>query len=266
MNNETPTQKPQGVVERIRELEQERIKNREVIHTPIADFSFPFLRDPRFLNSSNRDAISRLDLQTLTVDTAIDVMRDLQIRQKIDITTLIPEDEEKWLIIPSLGFGGNTKSGAEIRLYIDPDHPKVIDTLRIWKKRQIAHELNHAARFQTGKMGRTLLDSIIAEGLATYYEEQLGDEYLSTPWGNALTPEQISTKWQKAKPELEKQDKDHDVWFFGKNGIHSVWTGYSLGTAIINEYFRTHPNEKMVTLVRKAAKDILRASGFSPST
>jgi len=242
---------------------QEQIKNREVIFTPLADFHFPFLRDPRFLNSSNRDAISKLYLQTLTEDGAKNAMRDLQIKQKIDITTLIPEDEEKWLIIPSLGIGGNARSGTEVRLYLDPNHPKVIDSLRIWKKRQIAHELNHVARFQANRVGHTLLNGIITEGLATYYEEHWENKYLATPWGNALTQDQIAAKWQEAKPELDKQNFDYGVWFFGKNGKHPVWTGYSLGTAIVNEYFRTHPNEKMVTLVKKTAKDILRASGFN---
>lgn len=263
MNNETPTQKPQGVVERIRELEQERIKNREVIHTPIADFSFPFLRDPRFLNSTNRDAISRLDLQTLTVDTTIDAMRDLRIKPKINVTTLIPEEGEEDDIIPSLGIGGKTFSAKEVKLYLDPQHPKIEESIKIWKKRQIAHELNHAARFQANRVGNTLLNGIITEGLATYYEEHWGNEYLATPWGNALSQDQIAAKWHEAIPELNRQDFDYGAWFFGKNGRHSVWTGYSLGTAIVNEYLRTHPDEKMVALVRKTAKDILRGSGLN---
>lgn len=264
MDNETPSHRPQSVIERARELEQERIKNREVIHTPIADFSFPFLRDSRFLNSPNRDAISKLDLQTLTVDGVIDAMRDLRIKPKITVTTLIPEEDEENYIIPSLGIGGRAFSAKEVRLYFDSHHPKTLDSLRIWKKRQIAHELNHVARFQANKVGHTLLNGIITEGLATYYEEHWENEYLPTPWGNALTQDQIAAKWQEAKSELDKQDFDYGAWFFGKNGKHPVWTGYSLGTAIVNEYFRTHPDEKMVTLVRKPAKDILKASGFNP--
>jgi uncharacterized protein YjaZ len=264
--SELPTEPLPDVVERIKQLQQAKIQTGELIITPFATFHFPYLSSPKFLDSVSKDTILALDLPTITTTAAKQALEDLKVKQPVIITTLIPEDEEKWHIIPSLGIGGRAFSSTEIRLYFDPEHPAVVESLSQQGARQVAHEINHTARFQGNKIGNSLLDAIITEGLATYYEERWEGEYLAMPWGNALTPAQIVNEWQKAKSELEKSNYDYRGWFFGRNSGHPQWTGYSLGTAIVNEYFKKHPKDKMAKVVRKNSREILKDSGFNPTS
>jgi uncharacterized protein YjaZ len=263
--SELPTDTTLGVVERIKQLREEQIRSGELLITPFATFHFPYLSSPKFLDSVNKDALLALDLPTITITAAKQAIEDLKIKQPITITTLIPESEEKWHIIPSLGIGGRAFSSTKIKLYFDPEYSAVIESLSQQGARQVAHEINHAARFQDNKIGNSLLDAMTTEGLATYYEEQWGGQYLATPWGNALRPRQVVDEWQKAQSELEKSDYDYNGWFFGRNSGHPQWTGYSLGTAIVNEYFRRHPKNKMAKVVRKDSREILKDSGFNPT-
>jgi len=263
--SELPTNPLSGAVERITQLQQAQIRTGELVITPFATFHFPYLRSPKFLDSASKDAINQLDIPGLTVQAAKQAIVDLGIKQNVDFTTVIPEDEERWKIIPSLGIGGSAFFN-EIRLYFDPEHPNVVESLRTWKAREVPHELNHVARYQANKIGSSLLDIMVTEGLATYYEEQWGGEYLATPWGNALTPEQTVVEWQKAQSELGKSDYDYDEWFFGRNAAHPQWTGYTLGRMIVSEYFKKHPKEKMKKVVRKNSREILKKSGFNPTS
>jgi hypothetical protein len=112
---------PIGVVEIIKRLEQEQMNRGELIYSPHATFYFPYLNSPIFLNSPNKDGINQLDIGNVTVTTAEAAIIELGIKQNVRITTLIPEGEEKKLIIPSLAIGGRAISKAEVRLYLDPN-------------------------------------------------------------------------------------------------------------------------------------------------
>lgn len=254
---------PSSVVERIRQVEKEQVERGEVINTQSATFRFPFLRDERYLTSSNREAIRQLAGAENTVRHAQKVIKDLQIRNPVTITREIPSDNRKGIIIPSMGIGGIALSDKEVKLYFDTDHPNVIESLSSWSGRQIAHELNHIARWQAHKLGKTLLEAMISEGLATYYEEHWNGEYAETKWGHALDPIQIQDEWQQAQHELDSVSYNYRDWFFGIGGNHPVWTGYSLGTAIVRAYFQRHAGAKMAESVRIPSKKILKESGYS---
>ena len=252
-----------NVVERIKEIRKQRIESREIVNTPTAIFLFPFLRDERYLNSSNHEVIRQLAGAENTVEHAQKVIRDLRIKKPIIITREIPNDDKRGIIIPSMGFGGIALSDKEVKLYFDPAHPNVVESLSGWSGRQIAHELNHIARWQVHKLGKTLLDAIISEGLATYSEERWDGEYKATKWGRALNPVQIRDEWQQAQHELDSISYNYTSWFFGRGGNHPIWTGYSLGAAVINAYFQRHPGVKMADVVRMPSKKILKESRFS---
>ena len=252
------------MIDRVHKLQRKLNESEELIKTPLATYHNPYLRDPRYLNSPLLDEISRLKLPELTRTEVEGVTEDLRLKGPLTIRRLIPtEDEAKFIIIPSLGIGGRAISDHEARLYFDPLNTHVVESLSYWAGREIAHELNHLTRWQAKIRGKTLLDAFIFEGLATVYEEHYGNRYQPTLWGQALSKEQIVSEWQKAQQELDSTDYDREDWFFGRHHGHPLWTGYALGTAIVQSYSDRHPDESMSQLVRKTSATILRKSGFS---
>lgn len=247
----------------IEKLQKERIEKGELVTTTSATYKFPYLSDERFLTSPNRPALELLNLPQITIEQSEKVISDLKVHVPITLIRKIPNQEEQGAIIPSLGIGGNAVSGQEIVLYFDPSYSNVIESLKNYAGRQIAHEMNHLRRFQFGKMGNTLLDAVICEGLATYYEDHWGTD-LETPWGHVLNEEQIRKLWVEAQEELGSDRFNYNQWFFGEGGKYPAWTGYSLGTAIIEAYVERHPTTSIKDLVRKSSKDILKKSSFVP--
>ena len=112
-------------------------------------------------------------------------------------------------------------------------------------------------------MGKTLLDAMISEGLATYYEEHWNGEYTESKWGHALNRAQLQDEWHQAQHELNSVSYNYQDWFFGTGVNHPVWTGYSLGTAIIQAYFQRHAGAKMAEVVKMPSKKILKESGYN---
>lgn len=256
---------PKTVVGRISEIQQKQRESGELVKTPNAIFKFPYLSDEKFLNSPVKDKVQALNLPETTITAAYKAIEDLGIESRLMVTTLIPKGKEKGYIIPSQGIGGRAIFPSEARFYFDPSHPAVFGSLRIWGARRVGHELTHIARYQANKRGETLLDALISEGLATYYEKHWGGEYLSTPWGHALNEQQLGQEWKKAQHVLGSRNFVHDSWFFGTHDKHPVWTGYSLGTKIVNGYFQEHPEAQMQQLVKMNSTQILRDSrSFAP--
>lgn len=222
--------------------------------TPFANFNFTYLDSPLYQNSQSREAIERLSLPELFIGTVEKAGKDLGVTTPVSVTVLALPTETGKFIIPSLGIGARTISDKEVIFQFDPDHPKVVESLNKWQKRQIAHEFNHVVR---GISDETLLDALVFEGLATVYEENWGGERLETEWGHALQQDQLKAEWQKAQKELDSTDYDYHGWFFGTNKSHPKWTGYALGTAIVQNYLRLHPDIPMRELVRKPSKEFL---------
>ncbi len=219
-------------------------------------FNFAFFDSPVYRNSPARGAIDKLNLPKLFVNTAAKVVEDLGITKPLSATVMVPSSEDENFIIERLGIGAYTFHGDKIIFQFNPNHHKIVKSLKQWQPRQIAHELNHWARGDWYGEDN-LLNALVFEGLATVYEENWGGEKLATPWGNALKPKQLRKEWEKAKLELDSTDFDYQDWFFGTNNGHPNWTGYSLGTAIVKAYLKLHPHISMKELVRKTSKEIL---------
>lgn len=252
------------VIERIKQLQKQKIKNGELVETPIATYHFPFLNDERFLTSPNKNELKELLSTPNTLSVSQEAIKYLDIRDKVEIIRLIPDEEHRAVIIPGLGIGGRASLTNEVKLYFLPNDPNILESLAKWNSRQIVHELTHVARRQSVKKENSLLEAMIDEGLATYYEEHWRDKYVQTPWGHALTQEQLKKEWAKAQDEMSisLNSQKHGEWFFGINNVHPRWSGYSLGNAIINTYFQNHPHAEMAEVVKIVSKDILKDSNF----
>lgn len=251
-----------GMWKKIKQLEKEEFERGEIVKVPNAIFHFPFLQNASFLNSPNKSVLVSLAGPENTVHHAQEVIQDLEIKKSVIITREIPTGYKRRNIIPFLGIGGRALSDTEVELYFDPNHANVVESLSSWSGRQIAHELNHVARWQAHAMKKTLLDAIISEGLATYYEERWGGKYLETKWGHALNQTQTQGEWQRAQKELDFANYNYGDWFFGSDKGHPLYSGYSIGTTIVGDYFKRNPRQKMADVVKIPSKKVLKKSGF----
>lgn len=227
-----------------------------------AHYYFPFAEDPRLLSHPNRDILSRLAGPDNTVTQAEKVIYELQLDSGLTITRLIPNSDQQWRIIPTTGIACRAVSPEAIELLFDPDNQNTIESLTTWSGRQIAHELNHIARMKFFPLHATLLDAFVSEGLGVYYEEHWQGQYAESRWGHVLSKEELKTEWTKAQEELHSSTFDYADWFYGRKNGHKPYAGYSIGNAIVKQFFDAHPGFSILEVTRLSSKNFLEESGF----
>jgi len=124
----------------------------------------------------------------------------------------------------------------------------------------IYHEMHHIAReifaYSTSK---PLLDILFAEGLATSFEiEQFPKKIPS----HAKYTGDLVKKWL---PEFKKQglnssNFDYYEWFWGGGGEKPKSLGYKIGTYLIDQIKKNHPNLTAAKLAKVKTKELLRLS------
>lgn len=160
-------------------------------------------------------------------------------------------------VIPETGDLGMAPRKGEVYITVDPKHRRgVARIVREHLPKILAHELHHAARWETVGYGTTLLEALVTEGLATQFEDELYPKP-KTPWGNALTAKQTTFWWKKAKWWLNKK-YDHYEWFFGTGKIPR-WTGYTIGYRLVGNAMK-NLGKSAAELVNTPAEEILRRS------
>ena len=232
---------------------------------PNINYSFPFMEDVRFANHPNRIILSELAGPKNTILHVELAVKELDINQRLSVARVIPSTDQHWRIIPETGTACRSVSGDTVELLFDPDNPNVINSLRRWSGRQIAHELNHIARMSVFSLHATLLDALISEGLSVYYEEHWQGDFIKSHWGQVLSEEELRNEWKKAQKELLHSDFDFADWFYGRLGGHKLYTGYSLGNAIISSFFGNNQDVSLSKAVRLPSVEILKKSGFPSS-
>ena len=100
----------------------------------------------------------------------------------------------------------------------------------------VAHEFNHAIRFQRiDQKDRTLLNNIVSEGLAQCFEYQLTGSL--RPWSTAITRDQARTIWVKLKEKLDVESRDMQdrIFIKQKDKEFPHWSGYTVGYLLIKK-------------------------------
>lgn len=161
--------------------------------------------------------------------------------------------------IPEIGIGGHTHSPNYIIVSLDPDFPNFNNTLQKELFDTLAHELHHAARWQTIGYGELLLEAMVSEGLADHFAIEVTKRKDMYPWDKALNEEQSNILAKKAKKEYANKNYDHNVWFFGskEKGIPR-WTAYTLGFQLVDNYLKNHQNTKASILYSIEAKEFIK--------
>jgi len=154
------------------------------------------------------------------------------------------------------GVGGFSPWRNTIIISINP-------TVRNWEtalKKTIAHEYNHSVIYNSHKW-ENLLDSIIFEGFAEHFREQVvGGK--RAPWAKAVSQKECQKYFSKLKEKLNS--KNHQLYrevFFGSEK-YPLWLGYSLGYQIVNSFLSKNKEKSWTDLVKIKPKEILKESSF----
>ena len=127
----------------------------------------------------------------------------------------------------------------------------------------VGHEFNHTV-FLRDKKCTTLLDSIIFEGLAEYFREQIigGDQ---APWTKIFELNKAKVIFSEMKLANLLQSTDSGIRrgvFFG-NEKYICWTGYAIGYYIVKSFLENNPSLGWKEIMTRQPKDIISGSSFS---
>jgi uncharacterized protein YjaZ len=130
--------------------------------------------------------------------------------------------------IPELGVSGFSPSANLVYVYLDPSVEPAEDDIYA----TLIHELHHAKRWRDPGYGSTLWDSLVTEGLACLYEEE-------------VTGVQPIYAKSEDKPisllavlDLLDDKYNHQQVFITGNDVLPRWFGYYAGYEIAKEVLR----------------------------
>ncbi len=138
--------------------------------------------------------------------------------------------------IPELGISGQyTKDARCIDVYVDLNNAHLKNNFETEVARTLIHEYMHVVREQYVPWENgTLLDSLIAEGLAQSFEIEVQPGLPPSIYATSFNEEELADLWDKAKDILDQCGWINDEWFFGSD-IIKRWSGYSLGFKLVQD-------------------------------
>jgi len=169
----------------------------------------------------------------------------------LNITVHLNKDS----VIPETGEVGFAGGDDWIHLTVDPTRKReqlrqIITTII---PSTIYHETSHIARNKSLGRHRTLLDSVVFEGLAnTFAEEQW--PMFDAPWTQYSEPE-LTPFLRILKIDGQSEKYSHDEWFFGR-GKKPRWIGYKLGSYIIRSAKARNAGLTALKMVKMETKEI----------
>ena len=171
-----------------------------------------------FLESNSPFSISDKEKITKSVDDLLLKIGDKIFFGKFDIV-FFTENKDKGRV-----SSGEMFTKKIVTIPVEESLEKIEET--------IAHEINHIIRYEKFGYPKTLLDSIICEGLAVYFSKYFG--YEQKGLFEEIEDEEIKAVDEFIKNK-DREDFDFNKWFFGSDDIKR-WFGYRLGYKIINKY------------------------------
>lgn len=163
-------------------------------------------------------------------------------------------------VIPETGESANASGVDLIQITIDStrNNNEIDNITRKIIPLTVYHEFNHLARLKfIGHINKTLLDSIISEGLANVFAEEMWSEF-KAPWSE-YTCKEIKSFVGSFKKEKNNKKYSHDEWFFG-SGKKPRWIGYKLGSYIIQSAKKANPGLSARDMTKLGTGEIIKLS------
>ncbi len=147
--------------------------------------------------------------------------------------------------------GGRADGPRAVTLAVDPSATD--DEIARQLPSIAAHEFHHVARIRGVGYGSTLLEAMVSEGLADHFASDVYAEPLP-PWAIALSDPEIAAWIARARPDFDSSSYSHSAWFFGSTPAIPMWTGYTLGYRLVDDYREAHPGSTGASLVNAPAR------------
>lgn len=129
---------------------------------------------------------------------------------------------------------------------VDPSRAEgVVALAKRHLRATLFHEFHHLVRGEA----HTLMDRVIAEGMATVFERDYADA--TPPWGNY--PRNVR-EWASEIMELPP-DAPHEPWM-SRHPDGRRWIGYKVGTALVDDAMRAS-NRSLVDLTPMSTEDVV---------
>lgn len=154
------------------------------------------------------------------------------------------------------GTTGYAPHKNTILVFINPSGKLWQDALA----RTIAHEFNHSVILRYNRW-ETLLDSMVFEGLAEYFQEYaIGGK--RTPWTKVLGINQSRKLFLELKKSLQSKNyKLYQAVFFGDKK-YPLWSGYSIGYHLVGAFIKNNPGLEWKKIIKLSPREILEKSNF----
>lgn len=156
--------------------------------------------------------------------------------------------------IPERGHMGSSPAPGLVFLTLDPANPCLARNMGRPFERMVAHEVNHAMRWDGPGYGRTLGEALVSEGLAGRFVRHLYADP-PEPWEDAAGTAELARGAALARAGWDDRGYDHGRWFHGRGDLPR-WLGYTLGYRIVGAWLEARPALGVV------AATGLPASGF----
>src|SRR3989338_1916841 len=154
------------------------------------------------------------------------------------------------------GVSGYTQDKNNILLFISPK--------KGWQsslKNTVTHEYAHLVTYNYHKW-KTLLDSLIFEGIAEHFRESVISGKPS-PWTQVLSPQKSKIVFKKIYNKLQSaNEKYYQQLFLEFDKKYPLWAGYTLGYQILQLFLRHQKNLPWSKIIKLKPKDILAKSQY----
>jgi len=158
--------------------------------------------------------------------------------------------------IPRIGMSGVGPNASQIYILLNPDHPKFDEAIGKHIVETIPHEYHHTLRHRTVGYAKNLFESMISEGLASYFAMEVCDMDISV-YCRALSEDQFKEWKEKAEKMWFEEEFDHLEWFVGLKKTIPKNAGYTIGFSLVIDYMKKHPSETAVSLYNTPAEKFL---------
>jgi len=192
---------------------------------------------------------------------AIQVAADSAARDVRRLLPMLPPDlvlrvQPSSNVVAETGEDGYSTQPNSIGWLVDPHHPGgVTATVRRELRGTLFHEFHHMLRYAAVGTPRSLMDDVIAEGMATAFERDGAGT--SPPWG--VYPADVAN-WVTELRALPR-DADHTYWLDTRHDDGRRWIGMRVGTYLVDRAMRS-PGTSFAQLISTPTEAVLQmASG-----
>lgn len=139
-----------------------------------------------------------------------------------------------------LGIAGFVISPCRIEIVLDTSRDDLLTLIQQDLGAVIAHEIHHVVRDSSGVENKTLLQNIVAEGLACHFETKFNGNKLPSLF-NDIQNQDWLTLYKQMQPEFNSIEFSYPLYFGGEDELRfpnraAYWVGFNLVSQYISKY------------------------------